>query len=78
MESNVLAVGLNPPIANSWRDPGTLGDLDDLAVQLRDHVRSERARNLQDSLRVRHFARVNAGEGAIDLNDLRGHFFTAK
>ena len=48
------------------RDPGTLGDLHDLAVQLLDHVRAERARDLQDRLRVGHFARIDARERAID------------
>jgi hypothetical protein len=48
-------------------DPGTLRDLDDLAVQLLDHVRPEGPRDLQNRLRVRlFFSRINARERAID------------
>jgi len=46
--------------------PRTLGDLDDVAMQLLDDVRSERARDFQDRLRVWHFLGIDAGEGAID------------
>jgi hypothetical protein len=57
--------GVDPKSA-PVRDPGTLGDLDDLAVKLLDDVRPERARDLQDRFRVRHFSRIDTGEGAID------------
>jgi hypothetical protein len=37
-----------------------------LTVQLLDDLRAQRPRDLQDRLRVRHFPRIDAGEGAID------------
>ena len=47
------------------RDPGTLGDLHHLAMQLLDHLGPERLRDLQNRLRVRHVARINARQDAL-------------
>ena len=52
--------------AAAVRDPGTLGDIDDLAVQLLDDLGAERPRDLQNRLRVGHLARIDPREGAID------------
>ena len=47
------------------RDPGTLRDLDHLSMQLLDDLRAERARDLQDRLRVGHVAGIDAREHPI-------------
>jgi hypothetical protein len=48
------------------RDPGTLGDFNDLPMQLLDNLRTECARDLQDGLRVGHVAGIDACKCPID------------
>jgi len=48
------------------RDPGTLGDFDDLSVQLLDHLWSERTGDLQNRLGIGHIAGIDPRECPID------------
>jgi len=51
--------------STSVRHPARLAT-STMAMQLLDDVRSERARDFQDRLRVWHFLGIDAGEGAMD------------
>ena len=52
--------------AAAVRHPRPLRHLNDLSMQLLDDLGAQRAGDLQDRLRIRHFVGVNAGERAID------------
>ena len=49
----------------TMRDPGTLGNLDHLSVQLLDDRGAECPRDLHDRLRIRDFAGIDARKHAI-------------
>ena len=51
--------------ATAARHPRPLRHVDDLPMQLRHDVRTQRARDLQYGFRIGHFVRIDAGERAI-------------